>query len=113
MPTSYSPEPVTITDSAMGIVAEGRSQVNIDGNFSIGSMKTNATGSISGAAQILNNVGAGVLVTQRSALQLLPGATISGNGTHDLVCSIQGTAYGDASSIPHKLIDCKSFEQFP
>ena len=59
--------------------------------------------------------GTGVLVTQRSALQFLPGpgATISGNGAHDLVCSIQGTAYGDASGIPHKQIDCKSFEQFP
>jgi hypothetical protein len=86
----------------------------VSNNLGIGVQLINdATGSISGAAQILNNAGTGVLVTQRSALQLLPGATISGNGAKDLVCSIQGTAYGDASSIPHKQIDCKSFEQFP
>ena len=100
-----------------GILARDGAVVTLAGskvknNFGIGMLlSNNVTGSISGAAEILDNGGMGILVTRRSALQLAPGYSISGNGTADLVCSVQGTAYGDASGIAKKGLDCRTFEQ--
>lgn len=67
---------------------------------------------------ITGNLGDGVLVTQRSTVWLdhrtAPANSINGNSGKDLSCTVQGTAFGDASGIATKAkLDCKTFEALP
>lgn len=101
---------VVVTDgSAMTLTA-----AQISGNQTAGVYVRNNAMATLISNTITGNNGDGVLTTQRSAVWLMenaPANTISGNTGKDLVCTVQGTAFGNASGAGKTA--CPQFEKIP
>lgn len=103
------PGGVVVSDTSAAILT----QVTITGNQIAGVLaRNNAMVTVVGST-LTGNLGDGVLVTRRSALYLPIASTWGANTGKDLVCTVQGTGFGNSAGIAKKRMDCRDFEEIP